>query len=180
MAMRACLVLLVLVAAGSVAVRADGPPRVPSDHVRLGPAVPAPPPSPPPANVLLLDGDLIIGGDYSFGGLGGCRHEAGWKFSDDSLVKGSLGRSPGACSVTCEWPVWETEWTRYSAVVGMESGFCGEWYLGHDCAARCEFLTLRRRLRAGVDWYPLFDRARLSFGIDLWRGGGYFNWGLAL
>jgi hypothetical protein len=173
-------VFLTLAAVAAAAVQADGPPRVPADEVRKGPALPDAPPSPPLANVPHPDGGLIVSGDYSCGGLGGCRHEAGWKFSDGSLVKGSLGRSPGACGVTFEWPVWETECTRYSAVVGMGRGFRGEWYLGHGFAARCEFLTLSRCLRAGIDWYPVWDRTQLSCGIDLWRGGAYFNWGLAL
>jgi hypothetical protein len=173
--MRARLVLLVL-AVVAATVRGDGPPRVPEDGVRTTP--PAPDPQLPIGSARPDQGGLFIGGDYFFGGLGGCRHEAGRLFGDGSFVKRSLGGPPRTTSDTYQWPIWESECVRYSAAVGTEAGACGEWYLGHGLAARLEFLGPRPRFCAAVEWYPL-EGVRLRWGLDLLRWQCYCSWGLA-
>jgi hypothetical protein len=178
MAMRARLVLLVLVAVGSVAVRADGPPRRQDDRVRMEQEAPDPPLPTAFEYVSPDQGALLLGGDYFSGGLWRCRYEAGWRFSDGSSVKGSLGGAPVTSSVTYQRPVSETECTRYSVVVGTECGFCSEWYLGHGFAVQHEILVPRSLLRACVIWYPA-EGVQLRFGLDLLPGRRYWGWGLS-
>jgi hypothetical protein len=178
MAMRARLVLLTLAAVAAAAVRADGPPRPPDDRVRMEREVPDPL-RPIPVDYVQPDqSGLLVGGDYFSGGLSGCRYEAGWRFSDGSFVKGNLGGPPGASSVTYQRPVWETECTRCSAVVGTECGCCSEWYLGHGFAVQHEILVPRSLLRACIIWYPA-EGVQLRFGLDLLQGRRYWGWGLS-
>jgi hypothetical protein len=177
--MRARLVLLALVAVASVAVRADGPARVPDDRVRVGREAADPPPPIPLGNVQPDRSGLFLGGDYFPGGLCRCRYEAGWQLRDGSSVKAGLGVPPETSRATYQRPVWETEWSRFSAVVGTECGCCNEWYLGHGLALTHEFLVPRPLLRACVVWYPA-EGVQLRFGLELLQGRRFWGFGLSL
>jgi hypothetical protein len=181
MAMRARLVLLVLVAVAAAAVRADGPPRRPDDRVRIkrkALELLPPPPGLPPGNVQPDPGWLFVGGDYFSGGLGGCRFEAGWRWLGGYSVTGSLGGPPGTSSATYQWPVWEAECTRCSAVVGTECGCCSEWAFGHGFVVQHEFLVPRPQLRACIMWFPA-PFVHLRFGLDLLQWRRYWGWELS-
>jgi hypothetical protein len=175
MAMRARLVLLVLVAIAVATVRADGPPRRPDDRVRMERENGAPLPPNPIGNVQPDQSALFVGGEYCSGGPCGCRYESGWRFPDGSLVRGSLGGAPGTFSATYQRPLWETEFTRCSAVVGTECGVCKEWYLGHGFAVRHEFLVPRPLLRSCIVWYPA-EGVQLRFGLDLLQRRRFWGW----